>query len=119
MSKERFTFVKESDIQNAREGTVPPNTKRHTMWSRNCYDTWLQARNCAFTDFEPEDCRFRSVPKQEELSIDEMNYWLSRFVLEVKKKDGGDYRHEVLYSLFCGLNRVIKEKYPAISVLLA
>ena len=45
-----------------------------------------------------------------------MNYWLSRFAVEVRKRDGINYRHEVLYSLFCGLNRVIKEKHAALSL---
>lgn len=50
----------------------------------------------------------------EDITVEEIDYWFSRFVLEVKKKDGNDYRHEVLYSLFCGLSRVIKEVHPAV-----
>jgi hypothetical protein len=71
---------------------------------------WSEARNFEFQDFEPEDSKFPFVPKLEDITVDEMTYWLSRFALEVKKRDGTNYRHEVLYSLFCGLNRVIKEK---------
>ena len=50
------------------------------------------------------------------MTVKELNYWLSKLALEVRKKDGGDYRHEVLYSLFCGLNRLSREKHPALSL---
>ena len=42
--------------------------------------------------------------------------WLSTFVLEVRKADGGEYRQEVLYSLFCGLNRIIQVQHPALNL---
>lgn len=116
MAEQRFTFVKEKDVEKTKQNTVPKNTERHTVWSSNCYRTWAKARNVEFRDFHPEDSRFPSVPNLEELNVEQMNYWLSRFALEVKKRDGADYRHEVLYSLFCGVNRVIREKYPALSL---
>lgn len=116
MSGRRFSFVKDKDVEETREGIVPRNTRRHTLWSSNCYNKWLEAREIEFRDFEPEDARFGTIPKLEDISIDEMNYWLSKFVLEVRKHDGTDYRHEVLYSLFCGINRVIKEKHPELSL---
>ena len=30
----------------------------------------------------------------------------------MKRKNGNKYRHEVLYSLFCAINRVIRESQP-------
>ena len=94
MSDQSFNFVEEGDVQNARESTVPKNAKRHTRWNSNCYNKWSKARNIEFQNFEPEDSRFPFVPKLEEITFDEMNYWLSRFVVEVKKSDGTHYRHE-------------------------
>ena len=44
-----------------------------------------------------QDSRFPFVAKLEEITLEEMNYWLSRFALEVKKSDGTNYRHEVLH----------------------
>ena len=75
-----------------------------------------RGRETEFRDFEAENARFQTIPKLSEITVDEMNYWLSRFALEVRKRDGTNYRHEVLYSLFCGLNREIKEKHPALSL---
>ena len=96
MSGQRFCFViyKEQDVEATREGIIPANTRRHTLWSSNCYKNWAEARKIEFGDFEPEDCRFRTVPKLEEITVDEMSYWLSRFALEVRKQDGSNYRHD-------------------------
>ena len=37
-----------------------------------------------------------------------INYWLSRFVLEVKRQDGTDYPPNPLYQICCGLMRNMK-----------
>lgn len=64
----------------------------HTIWSKNCYRSWLEGRKAEFKDFEPENAKFQNIPKLiSSISVDEMNYWLSRFALEVKKCYGTDY----------------------------
>ncbi|KAK3741563.1 hypothetical protein QZH41_002934 [Actinostola sp. cb2023] len=117
MAKSRFCFVSLKDMEETRENRVPVNTKRHTLWSSNAYKQWAEERNREFEDFNPENIKFPSVPMLKDITVKEIDYWFSRFVLEVKKKDGNDYQHEVLNSLFCGLSRVIKEVHPAISIL--
>ena len=111
-----FSFVTERDDQSARENRTPENMTRHTLWSTNVYKKWAEARNKEFTDFVPENVEFKHVPNLEDLSVNEINYWFSRLALEVRKVDGGEYKHEVLYSLFCGLNRSIQVKHPALSI---
>ena len=39
-----------------------------------------------------------------------MDFWLSRFVLEIRKKSGDPYPPESLYSLICGLQRYLRDK---------
>ena len=39
-----------------------------------------------------------------------MNFWLSRFVLEVRKKNGEPYPPNTLYQLICGLQRQLRER---------
>jgi hypothetical protein len=117
IEENRFLFVTERDVQSARENRTPENTTRHTLWSSNVYKKWAEARNKEFTDFVPENAEFKHVPNLEDLSVNEINYWFSRLALEVRKVDGGEYKHEVLYSLFCGLNRSIQVKHPALSTL--
>ena len=93
-----FLFVSDKEAAEARENRVPANTRRHTLWSTNVYKHWAKARNDEFRDFTPENTEFPSVPSTENLTVKKMNYWLSKFALEVRKKDGSDYRSEVLNS---------------------
>jgi len=103
--------VRDDEVEQlVRENTVPQDTKKHTAWSNNAYKEWSQARQNEFRDFEPENKEFPSVPPITEITVEEINYWLSKFAMEVRKKDGSQYRHEFLYSLFCGLNRLIREQ---------
>ena len=47
---------------DTRENNVPANTKKHTLWSANCYGKWAEARETEFRDFEAEDGRFQTIP---------------------------------------------------------
>ena len=38
-----------------------------------------------------------------------MNFWLPKFMLEVRRRDGQPYSPETLYQIFCGLLRLLKD----------
>ena len=42
----------------------------------------------------------------------ELNYWLSHFVVEVRRRDGELYPPNTLYQICCGLQRAIRETNP-------
>ena len=44
-----------------------------------------------------------------ELTVSEIDFWLSRFVLEVRKKNGEPYPPDSLYQIVCGLQRFLKD----------
>ena len=44
-----------------------------------------------------------------ELTVSEMDFWLSRFILEVRKKNDDPYSPDTLYQLICGLQRQLRE----------
>ena len=106
----RFYFVSDRTVENVRKDRVPKNTIRHTTWSTNVYNAWVKERNEQFKDFQAERNEFQRIPNLDSINLEEINYWLSKFAVEVRKKDGSDYRHEVLYSLFCGMNRTRSKK---------
>ena len=116
MADKRFSFVTEGDVQKVRDNRTPANTIKHTRWSTNVYKEWAKARNTEFRDFEAESQVFKRVPDLQEMSIEEINHWFSRLTLEVRKRNGKEYRHEVLYSLFCGLNRTVQLQYPKLNL---
>ena len=39
-----------------------------------------------------------------------LNYWLSKFVMEVAKKFGGRYPPKTVYGIICALKRYLEEK---------
>ena len=46
-------------------------------------------------------------------SVSELNYWMGKFVMEVRKKSpaGEDYPPNTLYILCCGVQRFLREDY--------
>ena len=49
-----------------------------------------------------------------QMSLDDLSFWLPRFVMEVKKEKGDDYPPNSLYSLCCG----IQQDYGVMKILL-
>ena len=116
MADQRFSFVSDKEVAGTRGKRVAVTTQRHTLWSRNVLEQWAKARNNEFGDFRQESEKFTCVPSIDDVTVEQVDYWFSKLALEVRQRDGLDYRHKVLYSLFCGLNQLIREKYPAISL---
>ena len=45
----------------------------------------------------------------------QLDYWISKFILEVRRVDGQTYPPNSLYSICCGLMRFIREVRPEIN----
>ncbi len=45
----------------------------------------------------------------------EMDFWLSKFILEVRKAIGDEYPPNSLYSICCGMMRYIREVKPEVN----
>ena len=43
------------------------------------------------------------------MTVRDMNFWLAKFVLEVRRRDGEPYSPETLYQICCGLLRLLKD----------
>ena len=41
------------------------------------------------------------------MSVHDMNFWVCRFVVEARKRDGSNYPPNTIYQLCCGLNRAL------------
>lgn len=52
MADSRFNFVRDVEVEETRESTVPASTQRHTRWSLNVFKQWAKAREKEFKDFE-------------------------------------------------------------------
>ena len=43
------------------------------------------------------------------MSVVAINFWLCKFVIEVRRKDGKPYSPDSLYQICCGLLQLVKE----------
>ena len=92
---QRFSTVSEKEIEESITNRIPINTKKNTTWSHNVWKEWCQERNIE----EP-------IITMEEKNINKL---MSRFVQEVKRKDGNPYPPSTLVSLVSGIQRYLRE----------
>ena len=80
---------------------IPKKTRESTAWSVNVHRAWDEYRNTHINTLGDE-YRFVAVDLGT-IPVEEVNYWLTRFVLEVTRGDGKPYPYPCsVYSLvFC------------------
>ena len=86
---EKAGFAKplsEMQMTDLEKGPVVPNTEKSTAWALRTFNDWRNERNkqSATGDICPLD--LLKKPEAEKL-----NFWLSRFIVEVRRKDGEPY----------------------------
>ena len=103
--KHRFAELKSDDeVKQAQEKVVPEKTKQNTSWCINQWRSWAEYHRVQRTSStHPLPVEFL------EMSDEELNYRVPRFVLEVRKKDSTYYPPESLYQLVCGLQRYLHQ----------
>lgn len=103
--KRKFSSPKGKDaVRAARDSSVPTKTKDATNWAIRLWTSRAITRNQKLL---PDEMPFNSDICL--LTVPEMNFWLSRFVLEVHKKMGNT-THLTLYQLVAGLQRYLQSK---------
>ena len=102
-AKQRFSNpVTEEDILKNIVGSIPASTTKTTEWSVKTWQEWAENRQVK--------CPTQVVPDLETITNEQLNHWLSRFVMEVRNQQGDHYRGGTLYSLCSGLQRFVWEK---------
>ncbi|XP_046565575.1 uncharacterized protein LOC124274278 [Haliotis rubra] len=90
------TYETDKKGGNASE-TFADSTVSKMKWATTLFREWQSNRNKLAADTS-RNLSFIMVPL-EEMSVDELNYTISRFVCEVKKTDGTDFPSDTLYGL--------------------
>lgn len=90
--------------------SIPSKTRQQTKWCRDTWDAWHSHRVKIAT--APQDV----PPRLLNMDNQQLDYWLSRFLTEVRRVDGREYHGESLYSLLCGLQRHLRSAKPGLSV---
>ena len=116
---ERFRVPKTSFQENVLvNDAVPASTKYKNKWAVSIFAEWQRLRevqvpvlDCGglFKDYDLHKVTTLSadIAGMDALSL---NYWLSKFVVEVAKKSGGIYPPKTVYGIICALKRYLEEK---------
>ena len=94
-------LVTQSQITAVQNSGVPVNTKKNTSWAVNVWTEWA--------DYRRKRCPTECPPHLLTIQACELNDWLCRFVLEVRRKDGKPYPPNTLHQLCCGVQRYLRE----------
>ncbi|MCG8625945.1 MAG: hypothetical protein MJE68_28605 [Proteobacteria bacterium] len=93
----RFGGLKtDADLEEAKKKAVPKNTNKNTNWAVNIWKQWSSHRPVCTSCNDWPTHLFNTQPT-------ELNYWLSKFVLEIRKANGEQYPPDALYSVCTGL----------------
>ena len=85
--------VKEEKILELSKGFVPANTKKNTTWAYKVFSDWPTEINNNAEEQCPED--LLNNP-----NVFKLNYWLTRFVAEVRRQDGKLFRIAIFRCCF-------------------
>ena len=97
----RFPTMSEEEIAEISKVFVPSNTAKNTQWAVGVFTEWRSARNSAGGDE-----RLCPVDLLENPVAEDLNYWLARFVAEVRNQGGKLYTPRSIHQILCGLQRV-------------
>ncbi len=100
----RFAHVTSDDMCSFSAGYVPPNTEKCTKWSLKVFGDWIASRKGS-DDECPVDLLVKQTPE-------ELNNWLSRFVVEVRRNDGCPYPPRTIHQILSGILRHMRSINP-------
>ena len=93
------------------EKTIPSSTKYKNKWAVTIFGEWKISRQVKAPVLDPgglfKGYDLRKVAQlstsNEEMDAVTLNYWLSKFVMEVAKKPGERYLPQTIYGIVCGI----------------
>ncbi|CAG2235448.1 unnamed protein product [Mytilus edulis] len=96
----RFAEMTDNEIDTLIEDAENKNTKKATKWAVNVYEDWKNSKIGSGL----------IIPNLKDLSVQDINSILGKFVVEVRKKNGEKYPAKTLYLLVTGLLRGMRSQ---------
>ena len=109
LSSSCITTVSSDDNRQTPDCKKKLQTKRQTSWSLHVFEKWRKFRN--------ELPSGKIISPLEDMSVEQMNEYLSLFVLEVRKPDGQPYPGKTLLMITMGLLRYLREKDVNVNII--
>ena len=79
------------------KGYVPSNTRKQTDWAVHVFSEWRRQRN---------ESDKSSQCLADLFEVPDLNYWLPRFIAEVRNSKGEPYPPKTIQNILAGLQRV-------------
>ena len=100
--------ISDEEIQSLRKSAIPQNTQKSTSFAVNVWKEWSAHRRMA----NPSDWPAHLLIMNQW----DMNRWLSRFVVEIRRRDGKEYPPNTLHQICCGILRYVREVKPELDI---
>lgn len=104
----RFNEVSDKEIEKAKAMSIPKGTQCRNTWAINLYEVWSASRVIGKDD-NNDMILPRSRNDLQTTPVRDINYWLGKFIYEVRKKNGDYYPRDTLVCLTAGLNHNISQ----------
>ena len=105
-------LVSDAEITSRKLTRVPKRTRYANSWAIGTWKKWAIWRNEKMSmEGSTSDSKFEKVPLLDVdiVSEEELGYWLTRFVLEVRREDKKPYPPETLWNICCGIQRYVRQ----------
>jgi len=117
MALPRFTPpVSDSTEEQQRLTHIPKTTKCVTEWGMRIWNEWAAfcvAAACAASS--EADHSVVTTPLLE-MPVQDLAYWMGKFVLEARKEDGSEYLPKTLHALVCCFKQLyLQHHYPEVN----
>ena len=99
--------VSSAVVEQSRKSGVPPKTRGQTTWCCRVWAAWVKDRKF-LPEADLEEANHGLSEDIAKMSITSLQFWLPKFVLEVRRADQQHYPPDSLYSLCTGLQRSLK-----------
>ncbi|XP_062569594.1 zinc finger MYM-type protein 2-like [Saccostrea cucullata] len=101
-NSERFGKpVTDDEISKLIASNENVNTKKNTTWALKVFEEWREKRNGNSVD---------EIPFLHLMTAEQLNFYLGRFIVETRRKDGIEYLPRSLYLILCGILRHLRNK---------
>ncbi|XP_070554321.1 zinc finger MYM-type protein 2-like [Ptychodera flava] len=103
--------VDQETVEHYQKSRIPDNTAKMNRWGVTTWNEWMAQRN-VFSENEASRTGKPAEyvpPLTEGIQAQELNYWLSKFVIEARRQNGNRYPPDSLKQLCCSIARHLRD----------
>ena len=110
LQSQRFAKpTSEEEIIEMRKKAIPEKTVKDTKYCVSIWEEWCKHRE------QTTSC---TIPSLCSITLSDLQFWLVRFILEVRKKNGSEYPPDTLHHLCSGIVRFLRTSgtHPSLDI---